>query len=144
MENGIRNVLSRSAGPCCSTCDAKRNDGLRVNGGDGVLAVSLVVGSGWTVGFDIDRGEVVDGFRESITEFHRGLPLEVFLGERNVGTSPCRIILRQRLVGDFRFRVGEFDNQFGELFDGVFPGVANIDRADDFVGVVHHANDAFY
>lgn len=42
--------------------------------------------------------EILDGFFQSFSQLHRGLPSELLLRERNIGLTLLRIILRERFV----------------------------------------------
>src|SRR5262245_8425053 len=92
---------------------------------------------------EVDGAEPVDGFLETFAERRGGLPLQVLLGQRDVGLAADRVVGGERLVDELRFRAGELDDQLGELADGEFDRVAQVARPWKSVRAVHHADDAF-
>ncbi len=61
-----------------------------------------------------------------------GFPAEDLAGLGNVGLALGGVVFGQGLVDDFLVGAGELDDFFGELRDGDFVGVTDVDR----IGVV--------
>ena len=72
--------------------------------------------------------EIIDRARDSFFEFHLRFPAENLLRARDVGLAHLRVVHRQRLVFDPRFRAGDADDLLGELFDRHLARVADVDR----------------
>src|SRR5947209_6777667 len=72
--------------------------------------------------------EVVDRFRDSFLEFHFRLPFQHLLRAGDVGLAHFRVVHREWLVFDLRFRPGDPDNFLGELFDRHLARVADVNR----------------
>ena len=88
-----------------------------------LLLVEQVVGQ-------VAKG-VVGNF-EALGAADFGFPSEDLAGLGNVGLALGGIIFGQGLVDDFLVGAGELDDFFGELRDGDFVGVTDVDR----IGVV--------
>ena len=72
--------------------------------------------------------EIIDRARDSFFEFHLRFPAEDFFRAPDVGLAHLRVVHRQRLVFDPRFRPGDADDLLGELFDRHLARVADVDR----------------
>ena len=65
--------------------------------------------------FELHRAEPVDRLGEPLAERHLGLPVQLLLGQRDIGTPPLGVVRRERLLDQRRLRTRQFERQFGEL-----------------------------
>ena len=66
------------------------------------------------------------------------MPAELLPGQADVRPPLGRVVGRQRLEDDLRTRTRQPDHLFGQLADGELAGIAEVDRPDKTVGIVHH------
>ena len=81
--------------------------------------------------FPKPRRKIIDRRPQTVVECHTRFPPQLRTRQRNVGLALLRVVLGQRQVHQFRLRAGLLDDQLGQLSDGEFAGVAEIDRAGD-------------
>ena len=87
--------------------------------------------------------EVGDGLFQAIVKRDPGLPVKQCFGLGQIWLALPRIVLRQRLVDQLRFGIGDADDFLGQFQDREFRVVAEIDRAGTVVIRQHQACDAF-
>lgn len=92
---------------------------------------------------EIDGAEPVDGGLQSVSECHLRLPAQFLLRQGDVGAASGWIVCGQRLLDEFYVGAGHFDNQFRQLANGEFTGVADIHRSHEIIGAIHHGDHAF-
>src|ERR671922_2607332 len=73
--------------------------------------------------------EIGDRFTQSGGEFNFGLPSTQLTGAADVGLTPFGIILRERCIDDTASATGETNDRLGQVENGQFLWVAEIDRA---------------
>src|SRR5262245_1090180 len=74
------------------------------------------------------RLKIVDRLFNTFVEFNSRLPTEDFFRAGDVRLAHLRVVHRQWLVFDGRFRPSDPDDFLGELFDGHFAWIADVDR----------------
>ena len=79
---------------------------------------------------------------QSILQGNLRLPAQLLAGQRNVRLPLARIVGRQRLGDEGRFRSRHVDDHLGEPADGELAGIAEIDRAGDVVAAFHQGHSA--
>ena len=65
-------------------------------------------------------------------------PVKDGFGFGNIRLALFGIVGGERFKDELGIGVGKLDDRFGELFDGEFTGVAEVDGAGNIVGGVHH------
>ena len=80
--------------------------------------------------FRVAEGDTLDVDRlfDTFVEFNSRFPTEDLFRAGDVRLAHLRIVHRQRLVFDCRFRSRNADDFLGELFDGHLAWIADVDR----------------
>ncbi len=94
--------------------------------------------------------KISNGFLQTLIQLNLGLPVvQVFTGAANVGLALHRVIRRQWHKHELRSRACELNDFFGQLPNGEFTGVAQVDGAGvagaavSCAGHIHEAHKAF-
>lgn len=92
---------------------------------------------------EVDISEIIDGFRKPLTKWDFRFPSEVFSCELDDRLALGRVICGKRFENKFGAGADHFDRHLGELADGEFTGVSEVDGPVEVVGSVHHSDNAF-
>src|SRR5206468_3253801 len=88
--------------------------------------------------------EILDGAHQSLAPRYLGFPIQHRARERDIRAAARRVVARQGLEPDFRFRVHEGNDLLGELEHGAFVRIADVHGAGELVVRVHQPQEGVH